>query len=133
MNQSVLIIKCRERAVLHESVKGMMTAEMIMTIHSNLFLLRNEDYYRGERMENSYRYFKNEKCKYFPCHKVEKETDFNCLFCYCPLNQYEDCPGNPHFIVRESGKKIKDCTYCTFPHQPENYEKVVRFLSEKMK
>ena len=24
-------------------------------------------------------------------------------------------------------------TYCTFPHQPENYEKVVRFLSEKMK
>ena len=65
--------------------------------------------------------------------KVEKETDFNCLFCYCPLNQYEDCPGNPHFIVRESGKKIKDCTYCTFPHQPENYEKVVRFLSEKMK
>ena len=80
-----------------------MTAEMIMTIHSNLFLLRNEDYYRGERMENSYRYFKNEKCKYFPCHKVEKETDFNCLFCYCPLNQYE------------------------------NYEKVVRFLSEKMK
>ena len=92
-----------------------MTAEMIMTIHSNLFLLRNEDYYRGERMENSYRYFKNEKCKYFPCHKVEKETDFNCLFCYCPLNQYEDC------------------TYCTFPHQPENYEKVVRFLSEKMK
>ena len=26
-----------------------MTAEMIMTIHSNLFLLRNEDYYRGER------------------------------------------------------------------------------------
>ena len=55
---------------------------------------------------------------------MEKETDFNCLFCYCPLNQYEDCPGNPHFIVRESGKKIKDCTYCTFPHQPENYEKV---------
>ena len=60
-------------------------------------------------MQNSYCYFKNEKCKYFPCHKVEKETDFNCLFCYCPLNQYEDCPGNPHFIVRESGKKIKDC------------------------
>ena len=66
-------------------------------------------------MENSYRYFKNEKCKYFPCHKVEKEAEFNCLFCYCPLNQYEDCPGNPHFITRESGKKIKDCTYCTFP------------------
>ena len=90
-------------------------------------------YTAGGKMENSYRYFKNEKCKYFPCHKVEKETDFNCLFCYCPLNQYEDCPGNPHFITRESGKKIKDCTYCNFPHQPENYEKVVRFLSEKMK
>ena len=55
-------------------------------------------------MQNSYCYFKNEKCKYFPCHKVEKETDFNCLFCYCPLNQYEDCPGNPHFIVKAERK-----------------------------
>ena len=81
-------------------------------------------------MQNSYCYFKNEKCKYFPCHKVEKETDFNCLFCYCPLNQYEDCPGNPHFIVRESGKKIKDCTYCTFPHQRKTMKRLCGFVGE---
>lgn len=84
-------------------------------------------------MENSYRYFKNEQCKYFPCHDIAEGEDFNCLFCYCPLNPYEDCPGNPRIIIRESGKKIKDCTNCIFPHKPKNYEKVVRFLSEKMK
>lgn len=84
-------------------------------------------------MENNYRYFKNEHCKYFPCHNIAEGADFNCLFCYCPLNHYEDCPGNPSYIIRENGKKIKDCTNCTFPHNPDNYEKVVRFLSEKMK
>lgn len=84
-------------------------------------------------MQNSYRYFKNEQCKYFPCHKIEEGQDFNCLFCYCPLNQYEDCPGNPRIIERESGKKIKDCTNCTFPHMPENYDYIVHFLSNKMK
>ncbi|MFW5671451.1 MAG: cysteine-rich small domain-containing protein, partial [Acetivibrio ethanolgignens] len=34
-------------------------------------------------MENSYRFFENRECKYFPCHKGLKEL--NCLFCYCPL------------------------------------------------
>ena len=31
-------------------------------------------------MENSYRYFKNDQCKYYPCHKIEEGQDFNCLF-----------------------------------------------------
>ncbi|MDY3796251.1 MAG: cysteine-rich small domain-containing protein, partial [Agathobacter sp.] len=31
-------------------------------------------------MEDSYKFFQNNKCKYFPCHKGL--TDFNCLFCY---------------------------------------------------
>ncbi len=31
-------------------------------------------------MQNSYCYFKNEKCKYFPCHKVEKETILSAFF-----------------------------------------------------
>ena len=56
--------------------------------------------------QNSYRYFKNDQCKYYPCHKIEEGQDFNCLFCYCPLNQYEDCPGNPRIIERESGKAV---------------------------
>ena len=84
-------------------------------------------------MQNSYRYFNNEQCKYFPCHKIEEGQDFNCLFCYWPLNQYDDCPGNPRIIERESGKKIKDCTNCSFPHLPENYDYIVKFLSKKMK
>lgn len=84
-------------------------------------------------MQNSHKYFKNEQCRYYPCHKIAEGADFNCLFCYCPLNGYDDCPGTPNYIKSENGKVIKDCTNCVFPHKPENYEKVVEFLSEKMK
>ena len=76
-------------------------------------------------MENSYRFFENRDCKYFPCH--EGVDEFNCLFCYCPLYLWEHCPGNPRFIERD-GRRIKDCTNCTFPHQYENYDVVVGLL-----
>lgn len=91
------------------------------------------DLRRIDMPENSHRYFKNDKCKYYPCHKIEEGQDFNCLFCYCPMNCYEDCPGTPRYITRESGKRIKDCTNCTFPHIPENYDYIVQFLAKKMR
>ena len=72
-------------------------------------------------MENSYRFFENRECQYFPCHKGLE--NFNCLFCYCPLYNKEKCPGNPSFIEKE-GRKIKVCTNCSFPHRPENYDAV---------
>ena len=76
-------------------------------------------------MNNSYRFFENRECKYFPCHKGL--DDFNCLFCYCPLYLKEKCLGNPEYIEKD-GKRIKDCTKCTFPHKPENYDVVIQFL-----
>jgi Zn-finger protein len=39
----------------------------------------------------------------------------------------EHCPGSPSWILR-GDKVIKDCTNCTFPHIPENYEKMLDFL-----
>ncbi len=79
-------------------------------------------------MENSYRFFENRECKYFPCHKGVK--DFNCLFCYCPLYHRENCPGNPVFTEKE-GRRIKVCTNCTFPHLPKNYEIMVEELKKR--
>lgn len=76
-------------------------------------------------MEHSYRFFENRDCRYFPCHKGLKE--FNCLFCYCPLYPKEHCPGKPRYIEKD-GRTIKDCSNCTFPHQPENYDQVIRKL-----
>lgn len=75
-------------------------------------------------MKNSFRFFRNVECEYFPCHKTKNPEDFNCLFCYCPLYKMEDCGGNACFT--EQG--IKDCSKCLFPHSPENYEKVVSKL-----
>ena len=79
-------------------------------------------------MEYSHRFFQNKNCKYFPCHKGLDE--FNCLFCYCPMYMKENCPGNPKYIQKED-RKIKVCTDCVFPHQPENYDVILRMLREE--
>lgn len=72
-------------------------------------------------MEDSYRYFANRACKYFPCHEGADPEDFNCLFCYCPLYALgRGCGGN--FRYNERG--YKDCTGCLFPHRAANYERV---------
>lgn len=79
------------------------------------------------KMENSYRFFENKDCKYFPCHKGL--TEFNCLFCYCPLYRLEHCPGNPRYFAK-NGRRIKDCSGCTFPHDPEHYDTIMQILRE---
>ena len=79
-------------------------------------------------MENSYKYFENRECKYYPCHQGEQ--NINCLFCYCPLYNFEKCPGKYGYI-ENNGKKIKECTECTFPHEVKNYEFIISFLSRK--
>lgn len=87
-------------------------------------------------MENNYSHFAHRLCEYFPCHAMWKETgrdetEFNCLFCYCPLYLRENCPGNPSYFVDRTGQRIKDCSQCIFPHLPENYEKVLQCLTSQ--
>ena len=72
-----------------------------------------------------YKFFQNEKCEYFPCHKCEDQENFNCLFCYCPLYALGDkCGGN--FSYTEGG--IKDCSACLVPHKAGNFD----YMMEKM-
>ena len=75
-------------------------------------------------MKNSYKFFENRECKYFPCHKGLE--NFNCMFCYCPMYSKEKCLGNPSYIDK-GDRVIKDCSKCVFPHIPENYEKIMQF------
>jgi Zn-finger protein len=83
-------------------------------------------------MENSYRFYRNTACDYFPCHKVKNEEDFNCMFCYCPLYFLEECGGN---YIDNQG--IKDCTNCLIPHSPNGYDyinkKIMAINSERMR
>ena len=70
-------------------------------------------------MENSYRFYQNKDCVYFPCHKVKNSEEFNCLFCYCPLYALGDrCGGN--CVYTKSG--IKDCSGCLIPHSAAGYD-----------
>ena len=62
---------------------------------------------------NNYKFFNNNTCEYFPCHKTEKPEEFSCQFCYCPLYMLgEECGGN--FKYGDYG--IKDCSDCILPH-----------------
>ena len=83
-------------------------------------------------MENSYKYFKNTGCKFFPCHKMPDDTFFNCLFCFCPLYLLgKDCGGNFRY---KNG--VKDCTNCTLPHGKGGYEYIMskmNLVMEKIK
>lgn len=68
--------------------------------------------------KNSFCFFQNLECQYFPCHKTEQVEAFNCLFCYCPLYALADqCGGN--FTYTESG--VKDCSGCMIPHGAGGY------------
>ena len=82
--------------------------------------------------ENDAQYFSNKSCAYYPCHKVDNAEDFNCLFCYCPLNFVEHCPGSPEFIRTKDGRVIKNCMGCDFPHRPENYDTIINFVKKNM-
>jgi Zn-finger protein len=73
-------------------------------------------------MENSYRYFENRECKFYPCHNGIQ--NMNCLFCFCPLYHYENCGGNYTFLENN----VKNCKDCIKPHTAEGYEEIIAFL-----
>ena len=77
--------------------------------------------------EESYDFFQNRSCPWFPCHPGADEKTFSCLFCYCPLYALGDkCGGN--FTYTESG--IKDCSKCLIPHRRENYTRICTKLED---
>ena len=72
---------------------------------------------------NGSSFFRNTACEYFPCHEGLDESEFNCLFCYCPLYALgPHCGGN--FTYTEKG--IKDCTACTILHKGNEGARIVK-------
>ena len=82
-------------------------------------------------MNNTYKFYQNKQCEYFPCHDVADSSSFNCLFCYCPLYLKENCLGHPDYILNAKGQRIRDCSGCTVVHRPEMYEKVLEQLGQQ--
>lgn len=66
----------------------------------------------------NFKHYTNTKCEFFPCHDLEQmknPDEFNCLFCYCPL-QYLECPGPYTVFLGIDGVTRKDCSACVLPH-----------------
>lgn len=88
---------------------------------------RKRYHFGGIFMKHSSCYFQNKDCEYFPCHKVSDSSDFNCLFCYCPLYALGDkCGGK--FAYTDNG--IKDCCGCLIPHSSGGYDYVISRFSQ---
>ena len=74
-----------------------------------------------------YKFFQNRACEFFPCHKGISESEFNCLFCYCPLYALGDqCGGN--YCYTETG--IKDCSQCLRPHRQKHYDMIMERMHD---
>lgn len=78
-------------------------------------------------IKNSFRFFRNTDCQYFPCHAQADPQRFNCLFCYCPLYLLgRECGGNFRYVGENAS--VKDCGQCILPHNPEYYEVILQRL-----
>jgi len=75
-------------------------------------------------MKANHAFFCNRECEYFPCHETSLKERFNCLFCYCPLYGSEDCGG----AYTYTADGVKDCSACTFPHDPDHYGAILEKL-----
>jgi len=78
-----------------------------------------------KEIKNSYKWFTNKDCEYYPC----KKEPINCKFCFCPLYNMKNCPGTPIYL--DDG--TKDCSKCRFPHKLENYDKIMSILKSLSK
>ena len=72
--------------------------------------------------DKEYSFFQHKNCEAFPCHGAEDVTNFNCLFCYCPLYILgRECGGE--FMYLKNG--VKDCSSCLIPHERDRYGDIV--------
>ncbi|MDR0704091.1 MAG: cysteine-rich small domain-containing protein [Planctomycetaceae bacterium] len=79
--------------------------------------------------KNSYKFFRNTECMYFPCHQDVNAETFNCLFCYCPLYFLGDQCGG-HFEYVGKTKQIKNCAKCSMPHKLNGYDTIIAKLKK---
>jgi Zn-finger protein len=78
---------------------------------------------------SSYKFFSNKDCEFFPCHKNINKNTFNCLFCFCPLYNI-DCKSLNVKFIQKGDRMIKDCSDCTNPHYPYEYDHIIDILNK---
>jgi Zn-finger protein len=85
---------------------------------------------REEWQNKNFSFFQNSECEYFPCHKTGNPSEFNCLFCFCPLYLLEDCGGTfTLFKHRREQPSVRDCSSCLRPHRKNSYGLIMERLT----
>ena len=58
-------------------------------------------------------FYTNKECEYYPCHPVPEGTEFNCLFCYCPLYMLGRKCGETSPIWKAASRTVASAWYPT--------------------
>jgi len=72
-------------------------------------------------------------CPYYPCHKMPEGKELNCFFCFCPFYPCKGKIGDGKWIKSTDGKKIWDCSDCTFIHRDDVVDRILELLYENKK
>ena len=72
----------------------------------------------------NYKRVVNKECEYYPCHNVKQ---LNCLFCFCPLYTFRECPGTYSYTEQD----IKDCSNCNWIHTDDAYDVVIKLIKKE--
>jgi Zn-finger protein len=85
-----------------------------------------------KQIEFSCGHYYFQDCPYYPCHDLPEGQDFlNCMFCYCPFYPCGGKLGSGKWIKSGKGKKIWDCSKCSYIHSDEIVCKIMELLYEK--
>ena len=115
-------------------VKGLKVRLVMSVVATTSFTLKvvsnvtNVEAVSVAKRKESFAFFQNKECEYYPCHEGVPEEDFNCLFCYCPLMLLDNCGGD-YVIMKNT---FKDCSSCTKNHDKLSWKFVVNKLRERM-
>ena len=60
--------------------------------------------FNNNENKNSYKFFSNTECEFFPWHKFNKKylKNFNYLFCHSPLYKLSNCERNFKYLEEQN-------------------------------
>lgn len=91
------------------------------------------EHFEGKLDTQNWKHLQDTKCEFFPCHKLDDPSKFNCRFCYCPAFLIDNCPGieGGYAVILENG--YKDCSACTINHNVDTFNVILDAVDNEVR